>query len=118
MPKEISRQNRVSKTNGIVAVIQKNNGGYSWFKSTNKQTDGCEIFNFSTDLVYEIINKNRFKQNPKQYSCETCKCFNPLTASYISNIEEDTFLQNPNKYIENAFEKSENSTYYILSKVK
>ncbi|TBH75045.1 hypothetical protein EWU20_00300 [Aquirufa antheringensis] len=116
--KEITRQNKVSKTNGIVAVIQKSREGYSWFKKTIKQADGCETSNYSTDLVYEIINKNRFNQNPKEYSCKTCKCVNPLTASYISFIEEEIFLKDPNKFIENAFEKSENSSNYTLHKVR
>lgn len=114
--KEISRKDRTSYTNGIVAVIQKVNGGYSWFKSINQQIDGCSTSMYSTSLVYDIINKNRFNQNPKVYSCEKCKCVTEATASYISYIDEDTFLTDPNKYIENAFDKSENVSNYKLTK--
>jgi hypothetical protein len=114
--KEISRKDRTSYTNGIVAVIQKVNGGYSWFKSINQQIDGCSTSMYSTSLVYDIINKNRFNQNPKVYSCEKCKCVTEATASYISYIDEDTFLTDPNKYIENAFDKSENVSNYELTK--
>ncbi len=116
--KEISRQGRTSKTNGIVAVIQKVNGGYSWFKNLNQQLDGCTTSSFSTNLVYDIINKNRFNQNPKIYSCEKCKCVNEATASFISYIDEETFLSSPNVYIDKAFDKSENSNGYILTKQK
>lgn len=116
--KEISRQGRTSNTNGIVAVIQKINGGYSWFKKLNQQLDGCTTSSFSTNLVYDIINNNRFNQNPKIYSCEKCKCVNEATASYISYIDEETFLSSPNVYIENAFDKSEKSNGYILTKQK
>ncbi|MDR0613448.1 MAG: TIR domain-containing protein [Dysgonamonadaceae bacterium] len=39
--KEINRANRNSKTNGIVGVIMKYQGGYEWFKKTQKNADGC-----------------------------------------------------------------------------
>lgn len=105
--KRISRKNRKSQTNGIVAVIQKVNGGYSWFKTSNIQSDGCRSTSYSTTLVYDIINKNRFNQNPKQYFCETCKIVLEATASYISYVDEETFLNDPETHIENAFDKSE-----------
>ena len=114
--KEISREGRTSKTNGIVGVIQKVNGDYSWFKNLNQNTDGCSPSSYAEYLVYDIINKNRYNQTPKVYSCDTCKTVNALSGSYISFVEEDTFLSDPQKYIENAFEKSENSDGYILTK--
>ena len=33
---------------------------------------------------------------------------NYLTGSYIAFVEEDKFLDNPQKYINNAYDKSEN----------
>jgi hypothetical protein len=41
-----------------------------------------------------------------------------LTGSYISYVEEETFLENPNKYIENAFDKSEKAENYNLIKTR
>lgn len=114
--KEITRKDRTSKTNGVVCVIQKVNGGYSWFKKTIKNVDGCNSMTYSEELVYDIISKNRYNQDPEQYSCNTCKTINSLTGSYISYIEEETFLNDPNKYIENAFDKSENIDGYKLTK--
>lgn len=106
--KNISRKGRTSHTNGIVGVIMKYNGGYSWFKKSNKSTDGCTSLSYEEDKVYPIINNNRFNQNPKNYSCDICKTVNALTGSYIAYVEEDTFLNDPQKYINNAFDKSEN----------
>jgi hypothetical protein len=114
--KEISRKDRTSYTNGIVAVIQKVNGGYGWFKTLNQQLDGCSTSSYSSALVHNIINKNRFNQEPKVYSCDKCKCVTEATASYISYVDEDTFLSNPKKHIENAFNKSENANNYDLTK--
>lgn len=105
--KRIKRKDRTSQTNGVVGVIQKVNGSYDWFKALNTQSDGCTSSSYSETLVYDIISKNRYNQNPKVYSCDTCKTINALTGSYISYIREEDFLKNPDKYIENAFEKSE-----------
>lgn len=114
--KEISRLNRTSKTNGVLGVILKVNGGYGWFKSSSQQEDGCSSSFYSENLVYDIISNNRYNQNPKTFTCNTCKTINPLTGSYISYVEEETFLGNPNKYIDNAFEKSEDVDSYELTK--
>jgi hypothetical protein len=116
--KEITRKDRTSYTNGIVAVIQKVNGDYGWFKELNEQLDGCKISSYFSHFVYDIINNNRFNQEPKVYSCDKCKCVTEATASYISYIDEDTFLIDPNKYIEIAFDKSENYENYNLTKQK
>lgn len=116
--KEISRKDRTSHTNGIVGVIMKCNGGYDWFKSKITHKDGCVSTSYRSDLVYDIINNNRFNQNPKVYSCDTCKTVDALTGSYIAYVEEEEFLSDPNKYIDNAYDKSENdaSGYDIVKK--
>ena len=106
--KNIKRKNRTSHTNGVVGVIMKVNGGYDWFKYTTTNSDGCSVTNYYDSKVYDIINNNRYNQNPKVYACNQCKCVNALTGSYIAFIEEDEFLSNPQKYIDNAYDKSEN----------
>lgn len=106
--KNITRKDRTSHTNGVVGVIMKYNGGYDWFKTTTKKDDGCTSSSYKEELVYDIINNNRFNQNPKRYSCDICKAVDALTGSYIAYVEEETFLSNPSKYINNAYDKSEN----------
>lgn len=106
--KDITRKNRTSHINGIVGVIMKYAGSYDWFKNTHKNNDGCISSSYRENKVYSIITNNRFNQNPKQYSCDKCKTVDALTGSYISYVEEETFLLNPQKYIDNAYEKSEN----------
>ncbi len=106
--KDNTRKNRTSHTNGVVGVIMKYDGDYSWFKTINNQSDGCLLTTYDNSKVYDIINKNRSNQNPKEYSCAKCKSINSLTGSYIAYVDEDTFLDNPQKYINNAYNKSEN----------
>ena len=117
--KNIKRKDRTSHTNGIVGVIMKCNGGYDWFKNSVYKSDGCVVFNYKEEFVYDIILKNRYNQDPQVYSCPTCKSIDPLTGSYISYVEEDDFLADPQKYIDNAYDKSENDAQdYILTKTR
>lgn len=107
--KQITRKDRTSQINGIVGVIMEYNGDYSWFKTIGTMNDdGCEPVFYEDSKVLDIINNNRFNQNPKEYICEECKTVDILNGSYIAFVEQDEFLKNPTKYINNAYDKSEN----------
>lgn len=114
--KEITRADTTSRTNGIVGVIMKHNGGYDWLVSRETKNDGCTVRTIDSSLLYEIINNNRYNQNGDAYACEHCKTYNQLDGSYIALIDEEVFIGDPNKYIENAYEKCENTDNYDLSK--
>lgn len=116
--KEYKRNSRASKTNGIVAVIQKINGEYSWIRKKNIENDGHSTYTNDTSFLFDIINNNRFNQVPKEYICEDCLTVDANKGSYISIIEEDDFLKNPDFYIENAYQKSQNVENYNLKKNK
>ena len=117
--KNITRKGRTSHTNGVLGVIMKVDGDYSWFKYLANNKDGCTATNYHEEKVYDIINKNRFNQNPKKYSCEVCKTVDALTGSYISFVEEEEFLKHHDKYIDNAYDKSENdASGYDLVKTR
>ena len=106
--KNTTRKDRTLHTNGIVGVIMKVNGNYDWFKYSTDKDDGCSVWNYRLEKVHNIIKNNRGNQSPKKYSCPNCKCIDALTGSYISFVEEDAFIDNPQKYIDNAYDKSEN----------
>ncbi len=115
--KEISREGRSSKTNGIVGVIKKTDDeSYSWLVSYIEEDDGCSVRRYDETKLYSIIKKNRFNQNEKYYACNKCNSVSALEGSYISLIDEEDFLNNPEKYIENAYKKSDNSDDYDLTK--
>ncbi len=117
--KNIYRKERLSHSNGIIGVIMKYNGGYGWFKKQQTNSDGCSSITYEDSIVYDIINNNRFNQNPKVYSCDACKTVNSLSGSYIAYVEEEEFLGNPTKYIDNAYEKSENdASGYDITKTR
>ena len=117
--KDITRKDRTSHTNGVVGVIMKVNGNYDWFKYMTTNADGCRVQYFNSYKLFDIINNNRFNQDPKVYSCPNCHCINEMTGNYISFVEEDAFLANTAYYIDNAYDKSENdASGYVLTKTR
>ncbi|MBE0067697.1 TIR domain-containing protein [Thermoanaerobacterium thermosaccharolyticum] len=116
--KEIVRNDRTSRINGIVGVIMKYNDGYNWFITKNVQSDGHETINYNNEYLYPIIYNNHYNSNPPIYYCKTCKSFDQLDGSYISYIKEEDFLNDPQKYIENAYNKSKNTDNYDITKTR
>ena len=100
--KKITRKDRTSQRNGLVGVIKKVNGDYSWLKY---ETENGGI-NYHTEKLPEIINKNRHNSDPEIK--DSNGLWDWLNGSYIAFVEEEEFLNNPQKYIDNAYDKSEN----------
>lgn len=116
--REYSRKGKTSKSNGVVAVIQKNNGNYDWLKSTTYHDDGHKSSYYDESKMYDIINDNRFNQTPKEYFCVKCQTVDALKGSYIAIVTEDEFLAEPKKYIENAYSKCQNIDNYKISRTR
>lgn len=116
--KAISRDGRTSRTNGVVCVVMKVNGGYSWMLGSKTYADGHTSRTIEESYLYGIINKNRNNQVPKEYICDKCKTIDILNGSYISLITEEEFLGNPQKYIENSYDKSQGLDNYELNKTR
>ena len=117
--KSITRKNRTSHTNGVVGVIMKVDGDYSWFKKTGTNCHGSSTVSYEMSKVFNIISANHFNSNPEQWHCDKCKTYDWLNGSYIAFVEEDDFLANPSQYIDNAYDKSENdASGYDLTKTR
>lgn len=114
--KQIKRGDKSSGVNGIVGVVMKQDGDYSWLRPKRINSDGCTSISTNDRYLYEIITKNRFNQKPKIYSCEKCQTVDSLEGSYIALVNEDEFLGDPSFYIENAYDKSKNIGKYDLVK--
>lgn len=112
--KEITRRDRTSRTNGVVGVIREVNGGCDWLVTIGNKDDGCTV------RSYDIPNSTGSSENhynrKKGPACRHCKTQSHLDGSYISLVEESAFLSNPDKYIDNAFDKSEHVDAFHLRK--
>lgn len=117
--KEINREGRASKTNGLLGVVMEINHGYEWLFSQRTNPDGCSSRSTNSSYLFNIINNNRFNLiTENKYSCPVCRTFNKIEGSYISLIEENLFLRDPSWYIENAYEKSCELWKYKICKEK
>lgn len=116
--KQIKRGDRTSSTNGVLGVVMKCNGDFSWLRPNTTNSDGHTAILTKNEYLYDIIVNNRFNQDPKEYSCNVCENVDFLTGSYISLINEDDFFNNPNKYIDNAYDKSKNTNNYNITRKK
>lgn len=116
--KEISRDGRTSKTNGVVCVIQKAGwlNDYSWIKSNTIGSDGHNYWTIDNNFLYPIIYNNRFNRREKEYSCKICNTFDDTSQSYMSVVNEADFLASPDHWIENAFNKSKSLEEFIIQK--
>lgn len=102
---EITRNGRISHSNGVIAVVQKREiygfgSGYDWFMSWNGGWD--------MNKAFELVRANH--GNKKLYAPTS------FSSNYIDIVSEDKFLRDPNKYIEEAYEKSQNINYYNVRK--
>ena len=115
--KELTRDKKTSRPNGVVGVIAKHNGSYDWIITLTEKSDGCSASqSFSSSKLYKVINDNMFNKKKKEYLCEDCGTVDQMSASYVSLIKEDVFLADYDKYIENAYEKLENIDEYDITK--
>lgn len=99
--KKTTRKDRVSRRNGVVAVIKKVNNSYSWFEYSK---DGAT--KYYMNKIQDIIACNHFNSKPPIIT--NSGSYDWLNGSYIAFIEEEKFLSNPQRYINNAYDKSEN----------
>jgi hypothetical protein len=113
---EYTRKERTSKTNGVVGVIMRVNGSTDWIKIHSLNCHGNSIIQYKREFLYPIINKNRYNSNPKLIHCSECNTYDFMNGSYITLVNEDTFLSNPVRFIENAYQKSEDVSKYVLTK--
>ena len=116
--REYSTSGITSHTNGVVGVVSKSLGDYSWIRSTHMHIGGYDSTSYDRSYLYDIINNNMFNQIPKKYICEQCKTVDALNGSYISLVTEDDFLADPDQYIENAYQKSQRLWNYNISKTR
>lgn len=117
--KDNTRKNRTSHTNGIVGIIMRVDGDYSWFKKESINCHGNSTVSYEMSKVFNIISANHFNSNPEQWHCDKCKTYDWLNGSYIAFVEEDDFLASPSKYVDNAYDKSENdASGYNLTKTR
>lgn len=102
--KETTRNDRTSKTNGIVCVVKRDLYlGYRWMQDIYGRWDLSKTF--------PIIRENQYNLKNDVYT------YSGYSKNYIDIVSEDDFLMNPSKYIEDAYKKSQATNIYKIVKI-
>lgn len=118
--KEMTRGNRTSGTNAILAIILPDRAGSYEYLVKKVCPAGC--YNWQIDSTFEIIGKNMFNnKQPKTFICK----YHPTSGavhsepyhSYIYPVLWDDFINNINRYINLIMHINENIDDYEITKI-
>ena len=115
--KEVRRKDRISRTNGVLAVVLPDkNGQYEYMLESKKCcTPTCTLWH--TNSLFTILKNNMFNKKVKDRNCK-CACDTAYIGypSYIHMIRWDEFISNINTYIELAIKIRDNKDDYNILK--
>lgn len=117
--KEITRNDKLSHTNGLLAVvIPDQHGSYSHF--INQPCSVCNARYLGTDKIFQIIRDNMFNSKDKhqiQEHCSSCgSTFYKGSSSYIETVKWVDFLSSKDHYLDKASNIRDNRKSYDISK--
>lgn len=119
--KEITRNDRTSSTNAMLAVVLPDeNGRYDYFIETIGCIH-CNSIKWKTDSLFNILGKNMFnKKQPNVNQCPSGTCglvHRGNDHSYIYPVRWDSFISNVNFHIDHAISINQNINEYELTKM-
>ncbi|EOV0103706.1 TIR domain-containing protein [Vibrio vulnificus] len=118
--KEITRNERTSRTNAVLAVvIPDENGSYDYYIQENT-CPHCNCRTLKTDFLFGILKRNMFNKNdPEIKECDDHTGGTVYTGrhSYIQSIKWEDFIKNPTLYLDIATEIKDDLESYNISKL-
>ena len=119
--KEITRNERTSQTNGILAVVlPDSNSSYSYYL----QEDNCAYCHcrtLYTNKLFQILRDNMFNiKEPEYNDCSYHLITNPVyigESSYIHSVKWCDFIDHKDSYLEKAEEIRDNKDNYKIKKL-
>ena len=117
--KEISRNGRTSKSNGIVVVVLPDADKSYDYCIKRDETCGIDILRFSDISFFKILEGNFFNsKNPNRTYCYTCNSYHYYGNNnhYFIHAKWCDFVKNPGNYIDLALEHQEHIDDYNIQK--
>ena len=116
--KEVTREDRTSRTNGVLAVVLPDqNGRYEYMlEAKNCCPSGCTLWH--TNKLFSILRNNMFNKKVKERS-ETAQCDTVYKGypSYIHMVRWDKFVSNIDWYINLAISIRDSINDYEVRKM-
>ncbi len=112
--KEQSRQEKKSKTNGIIAVVLPDEfGSYEYYITID---EACNCINLNTPFLFNILSNNMFNiKEPQRRLCNNQWVYMG-DCSYIPSVKWSDFKANPTNYIDKAIELRDRKEEFELRK--
>ena len=119
--KEITRNERTSQTNAILAVVLPDlSSSYSYFLEEDT-CNLCHCTTFRTDKLFRILRKNMFNiKEPTSNNCPNHSSNNPAYIglfSYIYSAKWEDFIENKERYLKTAESIREKIDDYEITKI-
>jgi len=114
--KEQSRQNKRSKTNGVMVVVLPDElGSYEYYITKDIQNNRISL---NTSFLFQILRNNMFNiKNPDRRQVQDGSWIYFGDSSYIQSVKWEDFVVNPTKYIEKAIELRDRKDDFELQKI-
>ena len=118
--KEITRNDKMSHTNGILAIVLPDkNGKYDYYIQDNT-CEHCNCRTLRTNTLFQILKENMFNiNNPTFNDCPYHPENNPVytgESSYIKSVKWEDFLNNKEDYLKKIVEIRDNRKSYDITK--
>lgn len=112
--KEQTRQEKKSKTNGIIAVVLPDEfGSYEYYITRD---EACNCRSLNTPFLFNILSDNMFNiKEPQRRLCNNEWVYTG-DCSYIQSVKWSDFKANPTKYIDKAIELRDRKEEFELRK--
>ena len=120
--KEITRSNKLSHTNGILAIVLPDrHGSYNYY--INQSCSTCNLKQLNTGILFQILSDNMFnainKEENERYCSHCNRKFYSGNSSYIESVKWNDFLSNKDHYLDNAVSiRDDRKSYDIVKEVK
>lgn len=120
--KEITRSDRLSHTNGILAVVLPDrHGSYEYYITHN--CTFCKSRTLRTNTLFQILSDNMFNLKNKHQTKEYCSYCNSNSykgnISYINSVKWKDFLSQKDHYLEEAAKiRDDRKSYEIVKEVE
>lgn len=117
--KEITRNNRTSHTNAMLAVVLPDQDSIYDYYLVDNFCDECGCRYLKVNTLFQILNKNMF--NIKSADTNTCSEHPELLvfsgeSSYIKSVKWSDFVDDTEKYLKTAEEIRDNIEDYDITK--
>ncbi len=120
--KEITRSDKLSHTNGILAIVLPDQLG-SYEHYITQPCSVCKSRHLGTNKLFQIIQDNMFNSKTKDQTKERCSSCNSTfyrgSTSYIESVKWVDFLSNKDHYLDKAASiRDDRKSYDIVKEVK